>query len=72
MRKTHVLPKGTKLQSRHRQVFDTPIVRDGSTCGKTKTRKLPQPGEVQDFMQVIGAGRYTTPISAARRIGTRT
>ncbi len=39
-----------------------------STVGKTRTRKLPNANEVQDFMQVNGACRFSTPIPATRRI----
>ena len=38
------------------------------TVGKTRTRKLPVASEVQDFMQVIGAGRFTLPIPTTRRV----
>ncbi len=68
MRTTRSLPKGTKLVSRHRQVFDSPVLQFASTVGKTRTRIIPKIGEVQDFMSVIGAGRYALPIPATRRI----
>lgn len=68
MRTTRSLPKGVHLESRHRQVFDSPVLQFASTVGKTRTRIIPKADEVLDFMSVIGAGRYTLPIPATRRI----
>lgn len=68
MRKVHTLPKGVQLQSRHRAVFDSPVLQFDAKCAmKTRTRKIGT--DAVDFMTVIGAGRFTNfAISPTRRI----
>ena len=68
MRVTHTLPKGQKLVTKDRTVFEAPVRVFGSTVGKmTHFRKVVK-AECVEFMDVIGAGRFTLPIPASRRI----
>ena len=58
----------TKVVSRLRDIYETPIRNDGSTKGKMKLYRTTVKAEVVEFMDVIGAGRFNTPIPSTRRI----
>ena len=52
--------------SKRRTVIEP--VSGGSTVGKMKLFRKVVKGEVEDFANVIGVGRFNSPISKTRRI----